>query len=549
MSIALPRALPMRLLAWFALALFLVFSFAWLSQPGPYYDEWIFVPVSLRTLGECDIAAAVTHHLGCLPLTQSPPYVGAIKAWLMAPVFGVFGVDAWSVRVPPILLGLVTLVLVHRHVRERLGAWAAAGVLLVLAVDPAFVWHTRLDWGPVAIANLCKVAGFFALLRWIANGRTGDLALLLAALCVGLFDKLNFLWVTLAFGFAALVVEPRALASRLRTLPRTQWLMVIVAAAVHAFGLVTLVLPAMSMPLPGIPDEIPLDRRFVQLWHLYNHTFGGTSVYGWIFAAELPVQAWPALVQSVLMLATPFVLWHVRGSQAPAAHLLRWSSAVLIGLFACLLATRQVGGSHHLIVAWPFPVLQAASLAMALIERHPRAAFGRAVAIAGALAVVLVAAIFLRTDLAHVNRLSQNGPYRPLFDPAIEDVSDALRGATPHVVASRHWGLHQGLLSLARRGERTRYQDWWAIFVDPPDADPPRTEYLRTAFLADRRFALVEWIGDATLAGNDHAEAYLAAWQACLRDTREFTGSGGTPIVRVREYFVPAEGTCEAGAP
>ena len=87
-----------------------------------YYDEWIFAPVSLRTLGACDLEAAVTHHLRCLPLTQAPPYVGVVKAWAMAPVLGLFGVNAWSVRLPPILLGLATLVLLHRFLRPRLAS-------------------------------------------------------------------------------------------------------------------------------------------------------------------------------------------------------------------------------------------------------------------------------------------------------------------------------------------------------------------------------------------------------------------------------------------
>ena len=76
-----------RAAPWIAVGAYLVLSTMWLSQPGPYYDEWIFVPVSLRTLGLCDLEAAVTHHWGCLPLTQAPAYVGAIKAWAMASVF------------------------------------------------------------------------------------------------------------------------------------------------------------------------------------------------------------------------------------------------------------------------------------------------------------------------------------------------------------------------------------------------------------------------------------------------------------------------------
>jgi hypothetical protein len=536
------KSSPSRALPWLALTLYLIGSVAWLGQPGPYYDEWLFVPVSLRTLGDCKIDAAVTHTLGCLPLTEAPPYVGAIKAWLMAPVFSVFGVDALSVRLPPILLGLVTLWLLHRFLRPPLGERAAGWTLLLLCLDVALVWHVRLDWGPFVIANLCKVLAFAGLLRWLDDGRTRDLAWLLAALCVGLFDKLNFLWVTAALGFAVLVVEPSRLLERLRRSSQLQWLLFGIAAAVQGFGVWTLVIPAMALQLPGVPDSVPLASRLQMLWDLYNGTFGGSWVHDWMFVDEMAPARWPAPVQAALLAVTPFAWWALRTDRSPAARLFRYSSAMLVGLVACLLATRQVSGSHHMIVAWPFPVLQAASLMVAIAQRS--VALRSVVVILAALAIAGIGGLNVATQSIYLRALAARGPYRPAFEPVLEDVAAYLRDGAPETVVSVHWGLHQALLALSSPTARERYRDWWPIFVDPPDADLPRTKYLQREFLEGRGLALVEWDARAMPDTASHVDAYLAAWGACPGAVREFSSGQGAPLVRVRHFRVPAEGRC-----
>ena len=77
---------------------FLVLATVALDKPGYYYDEVIFVPASLRVLGQCEVDAAVTMQVGeCFPLMQTLGYVGAVKAWAHAPIFGVFGINVWTV--------------------------------------------------------------------------------------------------------------------------------------------------------------------------------------------------------------------------------------------------------------------------------------------------------------------------------------------------------------------------------------------------------------------------------------------------------------------
>ena len=117
---------------------FLVLATVSLDKPGYYYDEVIFVPSALRALGRCDVDAAVTMQVAeCFPLMQTLGYVGAVKAWVHAPIFAAFGINVWTVRLPSILLAAVAILFLGMFVRAQLGtAWASL-LLALLATDPS----------------------------------------------------------------------------------------------------------------------------------------------------------------------------------------------------------------------------------------------------------------------------------------------------------------------------------------------------------------------------------------------------------------------------
>jgi hypothetical protein len=212
-----------------------------LDKPGYYYDEVIFVPVSLRALGDCDVDAAVTAVVGCRPLMQTLGYVGAAKAWLHAPLVGAFGSNVWTVRLPSILVGAAALVVLWLFARRELGtAWAVL-LLALLAADPVLVNHARLDWGPQMLAALMRVLSLAALWRWLQTGSTRWLAVLCAALLVGFWDKLNFIWVIAAWAGAAALVAWRVIPGRLRSGAPWQPAIVAVTGTLLAWGTVTLV--------------------------------------------------------------------------------------------------------------------------------------------------------------------------------------------------------------------------------------------------------------------------------------------------------------------
>ena len=197
--------------------IFLALATVALDKPGYYYDEVIFVPVSLRALGQCEVDAAVTTQVGCFPLMQTLGYVGAVKAWLTAPLLAVFGASIWTVRLPAILVCALALLVLWSFVRRELGAAWAALLLALLATDPVILNHARLDWGPQMIAVLMRVLSLVALWRWLQTGRKRWLLILCASFLVGFVDKLNFVWVIGAWIAAVSLVAGRVALERLHT--------------------------------------------------------------------------------------------------------------------------------------------------------------------------------------------------------------------------------------------------------------------------------------------------------------------------------------------
>jgi len=124
-----------------------------IQLPGLYYDELAFVNAAQ---GGAD-NTFIHMRLGSVPFLIFP-YMGALKAWIYAPVFRFFGVSALTIRLPAILLAAVTLLIFLQTLRAKLGAVWATIAVWILAVDPVNLFPSRLDWGPTVLTHFFQAA-------------------------------------------------------------------------------------------------------------------------------------------------------------------------------------------------------------------------------------------------------------------------------------------------------------------------------------------------------------------------------------------------------
>jgi 4-amino-4-deoxy-L-arabinose transferase-like glycosyltransferase len=519
---------------------FLVLATVSLDKPGYYYDEVIFVPVSLRVLGQCDVDAAVTKQVAeCFPLMQTLGYVGAVKAWVHAPLFGVFGINVWTVRLPSVLLTALTILFLGMFVRAQLGtAWASL-LLALLATDPVILNHARLDWGPQVIAAFMRVLALIALWRWLTTGTKRWLLILCAAFLLGFIDKLNFMWVIGAWIAAASIVCGRLALLRLRAGRPWQPLIAGITAALLVWGLVTLVRRAAQLDVLGDAGMLTFAQQAAKVWNLYAATFSGMSVIQWVFGAEMPVtSAFNVLLLAQLAAAVLLLAWW--RPWTPARRFLAFLTAATAFLAIAIVATRQVGGSHHLVMLWPMPALHLVTL-LAITTQHLGTERGKGMALratlatAGAIVWGALLAWNIAMDIRYVDIWKNDRDYRPLFDPAIGKLDRRLDELRAERVISIDWGLHQPLVTLADPGNASRYREWSWRLIDAPDLSRDDLRRAVAQDVAGKRVAFVLHAPGYTVfeGARKRLDALLAYDKPCDVAEEKFVNAAGKPLYTI----------------
>ena len=188
--------------AWVAtVALAAILIGCWnLGIPGLQHDETLFCNAALG--GPTD--AFVCQRLYGIPVLLMP-YIGALKSWIYAPIFAALPMNAWTIRLPAVVIGVAGGSLLVWAVYLFFGRRAAMFAAPLVLLDPSLLMHSRLDWGPTAVMFLTRGAVIAGVALWWRTGTPAGMWLVLAAGALGIFDKLNFLWI-LAAAVAAVAV-------------------------------------------------------------------------------------------------------------------------------------------------------------------------------------------------------------------------------------------------------------------------------------------------------------------------------------------------------
>ena len=88
-------------------------------------------------------------------------YVSALKAWVYAPIFVLFGTSVVAIRLPAVLVGLAAPIFTYHAVRSMLGRSVALVTLALLAADLAFIFAVKPDWGPAALMMALKMSALY----------------------------------------------------------------------------------------------------------------------------------------------------------------------------------------------------------------------------------------------------------------------------------------------------------------------------------------------------------------------------------------------------
>ena len=104
--------------------------------------------------------------------------------------------------------------------RAKLGAVWAVITLWIMALDPANLFPSRLDWGPTVLMHFFQAAIFALWFSYRDRPKLWKIVLILICAVLGFFDKFNFIWLIGAFVIALCLCYPDTLKNLWFSTPR-----------------------------------------------------------------------------------------------------------------------------------------------------------------------------------------------------------------------------------------------------------------------------------------------------------------------------------------
>ena len=443
-----------------AVALFVLLATRSIDQPGLYYDELIqiapaqsFIDGGTPENNGFGTGPAITvsgHELQSMTM----PYVGALKTVLFTPVAAAFDVSATSVRLFSIVLGALALLATYLAAARLFRSQAiAATAALLMAVDTAYVFYSRVDFGPIVLAALLKGVAGWQLLRWWDTSSRRSLVLGAFALGLGLYDKANFSWMIVAIGLGAVIFGGRALLRRVNV--RT----VLLAGSAFLVGALPLLIYNVSSNLgtvhvyDDLKERVPggILEQLHQRVDVLTGLLDGHSVstlLGIPFPHRFVVL--PAL--AVIAAAAVCVQALVRRplTRELRAGLFCVTAIAVVIVLAAL--TRPGFKGHHLLSAYPFVQL-AVALVIVQVARfagsRARPPLRRRVTLATGVALVAVPVVLAIVTTGGMLQALRDSGGRGVWSSRIYDLDRLLTRDPSAPTVAVDWGFSVNLLALS----------------------------------------------------------------------------------------------------
>ncbi len=349
------------------LLLFLALAAYQLHLPGLHYDEAREAGLNAMELltGQPVTAfrdAAVQIGSWRLPLMVQD-YIGALNVVLAMPFLAIGGVNVVALRWLPLVTAALTLLVTWRVALRLGGPVAGAATVLLMAVNPSFVFWSRQGIFVTNITALIFMASLLTGLRWWGERRPRDLWLTAFLWGLGVYAKLLFVWAIGAMVVVAVLAwlleagrRPPNGGSRLPTSGFTQqaltWILAFVLLLIplaplilfniRTGGTFTAVFGNLGRSYYGIDNSAYLSNLLIRVGQIITLLRGDYLEYlGGAFANRWA--AWAALGLVSLALLAGWLAWaRERGRRATdeqvnkSQHHARWTFLLPVALLALI---------------------------------------------------------------------------------------------------------------------------------------------------------------------------------------------------------------------
>jgi hypothetical protein len=508
------------------------------------YDESLFVNAATDGGFGSDSTSFVQQRLLGVPVLLMD-YIGAFKAWLYTPIFALFGVSKFTIRAPMVVAFVFSVWLCLSLVRRYSNFWIASVAALLFASEPVFALMARNDWGPVAIAGLLRVVAIYGVLKIIESGDTRWFVLTTGAMCLGVFNKLDFLLFAIPFIIAVVVVFWKT------------WLFCWTAHRWRLIGsLVSLMLSYglayvyMYRPSQSINQTAKgtFFERFRSRIELIEATFEGRNLTTFMTGNSMSSSSrlFVCTLVAVALVCFAEIIARVSGERRAHRQLgmtkpscsgvLTFLILLSIGILTTMALTPAVSGPHHVAVMWPMlPLILCFALGNAV--RHRRRAGALGLTLLVGVVVCIAVAFWTQTMVSSqmVGVLRDPELRSAIWSDEPEAAASALtvdirrRGAVVPVIVA-DWGIGNQVKSFIDKSVRESVVDDWPLFQNQTTFSPERV--MPSGPAAERKFYLVTHTPGFQIADGTESSAER------LRKYCGEIGSGSRSVFRGKQIVV-----------
>jgi 4-amino-4-deoxy-L-arabinose transferase-like glycosyltransferase len=482
-----------------ALLLYLVLALYQLDLPGLNYDETLDAVPAMQVVQHQHVDSFATLKIGgrSWPL-MTMPYVGVTTTHLLMPVFALFGASVTTVRGTAVLIGLISLLLSFGFLRELFDRRVAALSVLLLAVNPSFVFWSRMGAWVQLVLFPITILALWSLFRWYRRRQSAYLVLAAFLLGLGLGSHIQFFWMWVALPVAWLVLSPwlgtgrgwRRWAWPWQRAKPGIWLLSLVALLlgtgplliynILSLGTVQYALDSVATEEIGrVPGLQGAGAVVVQLLRnapgMALRTFE-TLLSGDWFGSKLggpyhnPIAVWAFGLALIVILGLAFRR-RLNYRWKRIAFLL----VLLVSIVLLSVIVTSAESTHHLLIVWPIPQALVSIALFGLADAVPSASgtWRRVcLTILGAAALTLVGAEVMTTYRYH-RTLTQTGGVGLFSDAIYTLASDLEKPGAPKPIAM-DWGFRRNLQLLTQN--RVDASEW---FTYTPPGESEYEGYVR----------------------------------------------------------------------
>lgn len=416
---------------------YIILSAIKLDYPGFQYDELLF---GNAASGGFDRTFIYKQIYG-FPLMLMP-YIGALKAYFYYPIFLVFNPSYASVRLPMILLSAASLWLIYKFVSKAADFPTAVLSLLFLVADSGFISLTRTDVGPVAIGLFFRSLALLYFFKFIENRRSKNLIIIGAALLLGFYDKLNFVWFIVAFLIAAAIFYGGVFVNFSQLL-KAKSTKIIAAAFASVFGI--LIVFVLHLGIFNEVSFIPDGHHLYTICDLSLGLANGSMFYEYLIGDWTEFRQFGWLVWLIIFGGSILAIRQPK-SNIKTFHF--FNLVILLLTFIQIALTDKANAPWHVFMLQPaMAILTASSLVFAgsmlfKLDEMRRRAFVSVAALA-------IFAVQFFTYTTYISKYEQ--PYRNFMWSKKIDELYVFSQSVPNRFVSLDWGFHTQLLTLGHQ--------------------------------------------------------------------------------------------------